>query len=503
MSFDILLYIDDGCTDDLLTFGGQYLPDSLTAALSATGHFGNIHYSTPVMYRGRLDGVANNHCRRSGDDIKLWQEVFAASDAPHLVKIFADSPFLDPGVIVSMKELHGEYLAEYTYSENLPTGLGCEIISRDLVTSLGDNENATQPLGQMVRANINQFDVELFYQAPDIRDKRISFRASSKRDRRIMERILTVNGSIPSYADLRAIIENNPQVLYIGPSYLELEITGRCDIDCLFCYRGFLTDNRGDMDPSLVEKILTDMRSLELPYSISLGGSGEPLLHPRFYQILGRIHDDPLVDTIIVETNGIHADANYRSFLADGKHKVRTIVNLNAVDGLSYQALHGADHFARVHENITALAADARGTQSLFLQVMKINETRQLPGMPEEGREYLDRYYDFWEPLGVPIILQKQNTFLGRITDRRYSDLSPLERVPCWHLQRDLFILADGRVAFCKQDCDGNQHCGALTDESIRQIWDKKQQNFLNDYRKQYPAQPDCASCDEWYTFNL
>jgi hypothetical protein len=54
----------------------------------------------------------------------------------------------------------------------------------------------------------------------------------------------------------------------------------------------------------------------------------------------------------------------------------------------------------------------------------------------------------------VPIILQKQNVYLGRVEDRRYSDLSPVERIPCWHLQRDLFILSDGTVGFCKQDVD-------------------------------------------------
>ena len=105
--------------------------------------------------------------------------------------------------------------------------------------------------------------------------------------------------------------------------------------------------------------------------------------------------------------------------------------------------LHGTDRFETVLQNILGLAETAR--DRLYVQIMKINETEP----------FLDAYYDFWEKHKIPIILQKQNTFLGRIQDRRYSDLSPLDRIPCWHLQRDLYITADGGVSFCKQDVDG------------------------------------------------
>ena len=73
---------------------------------------------------------------------------------------------------------------------------------------------------------------------------------------------------------------------------------------------------------------------------------------------------------------------------------------------------------------------------------MKINETEP----------FLDRFYDFWEKYKIPIILQKQNTYLGKIQDRNYSDLTPLERTPCWHLQRDLVVLVDGSVPLCRED---------------------------------------------------
>jgi spiro-SPASM protein len=233
------------------------------------------------------------------------------------------------------------------------------------------------------------------------------------------------------------------------------------------------------------------MKRFGLPYTVCFGGSGEPLMHPQFYEIASRAAAEPLVDSVIVETNGLYMDANYRGFIMDAGLKIRTIVNMNGYNAETYRKLHGADHFDAVLGNIMGLAESAG--DRVHVQIMKINETEP----------YLDAYYDYWEKQKVQIILQKQNTFLGRIPDRRYSDLSPLERIPCWHLQRDLYVTSDGGVSFCKQDIDGACSQGSLGTASLADIWEKKKKDFVREYTGDYPTIPDCKSCDEWYTFNF
>jgi len=244
------------------------------------------------------------------------------------------------------------------------------------------------------------------------------------------------------------------------------------------------------MEKNLVPMLLEQMKSFNLPYTICFGGSGEPLMHPNIFEILSMAESDPLVESIIVETNGIYADANYCAHLSKDGGKIKTIVNMNGMNADTYTRLHGKDFFERVHRNILSLSETAPGR--VYIQIMKINETEP----------FLDAYYDFWEKLKVPVILQKQNTYLGRIEDRRYSDLSPLDRIPCWHLQRDLYITADGSVTFCKQDVDAVNSAGTIRSATLNEIWENKKTSFISDYRKKYPASPDCASCDEWYTFN-
>jgi spiro-SPASM protein len=488
-----LLYIDNNLTDADLTFKSFYLPEELKNRLLSGSLFSAVKYSAHNLYSGNLKG-SDLYLREENDDVAFWKRLFSETEADHIVKIFCDSPFIDMDIIADMLNVHTKYLAEFTYSENLPSGYTCEIISKELINALPETGEKTLPLGQVIKSNINKFDVELYYKEPDIRDKRLLFRSSNPREKRILENIYSKASKTPRYSEIKNIIDGNPDILYLWPSYAEIELTGRCDLDCIFCYRKALKSEHGDMETGLFKKILMDLSSAGLPYSLCFGGSGEPLMHKNLYEILDLSRNERFIENIVIETNGILAGDNYRNYLMTVKDKrIKTIFNINGMDTETYKTIHKGDYFNNVFQNITSLKEAISGDESIYIQIMKINETET----------FLDKFYDFWEKYKVPIILQKQNTFLGKIEDRSYSDLSPLERTPCWHLQRDFNILSDGTAMFCKQDVDGQFTRGNLNKESISEIFMNSKNSFLNDYRMKYAANPDCASCGEWYTFNL
>lgn len=495
MKIVVVLYLDDNIEDSDLSLCGSFIPQILATRFSSLPSIENIYYSVPELYQGKITSFENVVIRKRNDDVEFWKNIFKDSKADHLVRIFTDSPFIDQNVIEEMITAHIEYLAEFTYSENLPAGLSCEIISKDLITELPDFEEKTLPLSSIIKSNINQFDIELFYKEPDLRDKRISFRTALKRDAKIMDELYNLNNQeYPEYGKIKQLIEENPQALYIGPAYLEIELSGACELDCIFCYRNKLKQQHGDMTIDLFKKIISDMQIFNLPYTVCFGGSGEPLMNNNFYQILEYVTKQKLLSNIIIETNGIYLDNNFIHTVSNyDLSKMTIIININGLDQLTYQTMHGADYFEVIFKNIQALHKTEQFTGKLYLQVMKIKETEQ----------FLDKYYNFWENYSIPIILQKQNTYLGLIEDRRYSDLTPLDRVPCWHLQRDLYILADGTVTFCKQDVEGTQAAGLITEQSILDIWNSNKNTYMHDFKKEYSRNPDCKSCDEWYTYNF
>jgi spiro-SPASM protein len=494
LKIDLVLYLEKNIDDQALECAGIYIPDRITSVFKNNALISNIHYSIPESYAGRLQKEINCHVRTGDDDVEFWKDLFVKTNAESLIKIFADSPFIDPSIINEMIKIHTENIAEYTFSENLPPGLTCDCISSEMISSIPAFDKKTLPLSTVVKSHINQFDVELYYKDPDIRNKRLSFRSSNLRDKKIMGNIHHSIGEIPSYSEIKNIIESNPEVLFIGPSYIEIELTGRANHTCIFSYRHSIAKEHPDMDVNLVKKIISGMQTFGCPYSVCLGGSGDPLLHPNFYEVLDIFANEFLIENIIVETDGLFPDSNYKQYLHKSiNNRIKTIINMNGYDQETYALIHTVDSFKQVFDNVMSLKELNDQHEQIYLQIMKIRETEP----------FLDKYYDFWENYKIPIILQKQNTYLGKIKDRRYSDLSPLERTPCWHLQRDMYILSDGRVCFCKQDINAEYSRGCLTDELLQDIWEKGKGPFLNDYQKKYPACPDCLKCDEWYTFNF
>lgn len=489
----IVIYVEAGIDDSQLLFNSEFTPELLTKRFTKLFSGDHIYYSVDPDYNGKLLQEKNIIVRNEHDDVASWQSFFSFSDCQNAIRILADAPLIDLAVISEMLEIHSKYLAEFSYSENLPEGLGCEIYSRELINSVPDMKGERETLSKAVRKNINQFDVELFYKAPDIRDLRCNWRTSDSRAGKIMSGVCKIKGDFPEYEELRTIIDNNPALLYTSPSYLEIEICGKPHINNIASVN-ISKNGHNDISLDLFKKIISDMKVFGDNYAVCFGGNGEPLQNREFYRLLETAINEPLINNIIIETDGFFCDDNYRQFLdRDKSGKVCTIIDMNGFNKETYLKIHQQDAFDTVLKNILALNECKKNDNSLYLEIMKINETEN----------FLDDYYTFWEGYKIPIILQKQNTYLGAVTDRRYSDLTPLERRFCWHLLRDLYILGNGKVSYCKQDYDARLERGDLNKDSIQQIWQRGEKLFVDNYNKNYPEKPGCLLCDEWYTFNL
>jgi len=108
-------------------------------------------------------------------------------------------------------------------------------------------------------------------------------------------------------------------------------------------------------------------------------------------------------------------------------------------------------------------------------------------------------------PDALNIIIQKYDDFCGLFERNQASDLSPIQRQPCWHLMRDMPVLLDGTVPLCRQQIaapDGGCVLGNVFNESLETIWNRGR-SFYEEHSglKQYNVL--CTKCDEYYTFNF
>jgi len=79
-------------------------------------------------------------------------------------------------------------------------------------------------------------------------------------------------------------VENDwPRKIYVEP-------TSRCNLRCRTCVRGTWEEPSGDMAWAVYEALLDDLSQLPGPHTLAFAGIGEPLLHPRFVDMIAAAH---------------------------------------------------------------------------------------------------------------------------------------------------------------------------------------------------------------------
>ena len=76
----------------------------------------------------------------------------------------------------------------------------------------------------------------------------------------------------------------------------QIEVTNRCNFNCKYCIRNFWKAKQRDMDIKLFKKIISETN----PEKLDLYGIGEPLLHPKFLEMVKLARDSKISFT----TNG-------------------------------------------------------------------------------------------------------------------------------------------------------------------------------------------------------
>ncbi|TGL60592.1 spiro-SPASM protein [Leptospira sarikeiensis] len=407
------------------------------------------------------------------------------------------APLLDRNLTEELIQRHEKYLAQYSYSENLPSGIVPRILSREFVRSLpAEYSGGTQ---EFLAKNINQFDTEIFYTSPDLRQWRLDFSASNPRSRRLISSFLNEKENW-KYDEVQSFLISHPEVFRSGPSYYEIELYRGCEYDCLFCPRQNLKPEEDNiaLDPKVLDQLLSQAeKEFGLPYSVCFGGLGEPTLHPNFSELVLKTVSSPNLKELFIET-ALYTDPEkfiqtISGLKEEDKKKISLIVNLSTRDKRTYSQLYGKDNLENVLKNLRSIS-EVLPKSSIFLQFLKIKEVD-----PE-----LDQWYEETQKAGYEIILQKYNSYSDVLPQRRASDLTPLGRDFCWHISRDLYLNANGEVSICKQTPGSKKHSlGNINQNSLVEIWAKGNPFFTASAQGKHETIPaPCLSCDEWYTFN-
>ncbi|MBN1799151.1 MAG: spiro-SPASM protein [Spirochaetales bacterium] len=410
---------------------------------------------------------------------------------------YADCALLDKGITQRMYENHLKYFADYTFADGYPYGLSPEILKTpviDPLLKLIKEEKAAEPqrdtLFELIKKDINSFDLETEISTVDLRILRATLAADSKRNFLLLSNLASHNAF--DEQTVVKVLQEKGEILRTLPRYFLIQTVEGCAQVCSYCpypkVKGDILGKKAEMKFEDFNLILDKIKDYCEDAVIGISLWGEPSLHSQVYKMIERVCDIPGFD-LVIETAGLGWDIEaLRSLGKNAYARCRWIVSLDAVSEKMYESLRGQGF------------REALAFTDNLLKLFKNNVYVQAVRM-RQNEDELEKFYKQWKETAAQIIIQKYDYFSGFLPQQKVTDLSPLKRFPCWHLKRDMCVTIDGNVPLCKEDLKGTHSLGNILSDELSVVWNKAKEVYLKHLKEQYPDM--CSECDEYYTFNF
>ena len=167
-------------------------------------------------------------------------------------------------------------------------------------------------------------------------------------------------------------------------SKVYIEVTTRCNLNCVTCVRNVWDEAIGDMEMAIFGVVIEQLKSFPKLRAVAFGGFGEPLCHPHILQMIKAVKD--LNVELTISTNGTYLDGSFAAKLVDyGVDKI--IFSLDSVQPENFGEIRQGAVLNALTTNIKELSDIKVGkgktspTIGIEFVAMKrnLNEVEELP----------------------------------------------------------------------------------------------------------------------------
>ena len=263
-------------------------------------------------------------------------------------------------------------------------------------------------------------------------------------------------------------ISNTKDGKDVYPVTCEIDPSNACNLNCSFCmYARYLKINRDLLPWEIYRNLITELKLLKVK-SITFTGGGEPLMNPRFNDMVSKAYS--LGFEIGLITNGTLLNK-----VENLDHFKFIRISLDAYDKDSYLKIKGKDFFNKVIKNIRETADSGKTDIGVSYVVCKenINGIEKIQKtFKESGIKYI-QFKPAWingEKIELPESINGDKTI---VTDRYIAK----DNLPCLIAGLIGIVGADSKVYFCCQ-YRGNKKflLGDLTEDSFWNLWKKRKE---------------------------
>ena len=272
----------------------------------------------------------------------------------------------------------------------------------------------------------------------------------------------------------------------IKPLCLDLEVASVCDLACSFCYRQYVATPDKIMNKELAFKLIDQASILGIP-SIKFNWRGEPLLNPKFPEIVDYAKQKGILETLI-NTNATKLDEK----MSERIIKSGLDIMIYSFDGGTkkiYEKMRpgrfNKNNFDNIYQNISNFSKIKKKLNSLFprtkIQMILTEETRK------EQDEYYKLFKDIVDEVSVKQYTERggnlsdlNEKFKGKLSktnndlikefgseaalmkDSKDNIYISNQRIPCEQPFQRLLTTYDGKVGMCCYDWGATYTIGYL-----------------------------------------
>ncbi|WP_294158811.1 radical SAM/SPASM domain-containing protein [uncultured Selenomonas sp.] len=276
------------------------------------------------------------------------------------------------------------------------------------------------------------------------------------------------------------------------PLNVAIEITNRCNLNCIMCNNDKLTRPRGYMNMELYRKIVDEIAEKSPHARVWLDFYGEPLLAQyKLYFMIDYAKKRGLTN-ICMNTNATLLNREMADMLLDSG------IDFISFDvyGFSKEVLErvsrGADR-DKIYENVAYFLERKRrrGLTDMVAEVKVLD-------LPENHAE-VEQILSYWRERGAWTTRRRAITWGGKVEIDALKR-QETKRAACGYAVGLCAITWEGNVATCALDADAETTFGNVRDESIADIWARRNRKLVELHlAHRFGELPSvCQRCQDW-----
>ncbi len=270
------------------------------------------------------------------------------------------------------------------------------------------------------------------------------------------------------------------------PDSVQIETTNRCNGRCVFCPHPRMKRPLMDMSDEVFAKLIRDVKELKVK-SIQPFVNGEPFMDRNIFERLLLINRELPGVKIVIYTNGA-------LLTADKLQKLAAVKDIDVMN-FSLNGIDAADYHERVGLNFEKTVANIKEFLRLnrelnFVREVCVASVEPGNGSKAQDKAYNDAFTRFCHANfpGVQVKIGYKYNWLSRVFSlRRFRNIF------CPRLKA-MIVLANGLVALCCMDMEGEFILGNAQERSLLDIYNGILAREYRHHRKAHMV--PCRTCN-------